>query len=60
MINWWLIGFLVFLGSGWVITLLNSTKKGKFDVVSTLVALTLLSGLMYMSGIFTELWDVYK
>ena len=60
MINWWLIGFLVFLGSSWVITLFRSINKDKLEGVITLIILAAILGVMYMAGIFTNLWGVYR
>jgi len=60
MINWWLIGFLVFLGSSWTITLFRSINKDKFEGVVTLIILAVILGVMYMAGILTELWGIYK
>jgi len=60
MTNWWLIGFLVFLGSGWIITLTRSIKKDVFEGIITLIILVVITITMYMSGMLTELWSVYK
>jgi len=60
MINWWLIGFLVFMGFGWASAFIKSVNKSTLEGITTLIAIAVIISTMYMSGIFTELWDVYK
>ena len=60
MINWWLIGFLVFIGCGWAIAFTKSLNKSTLEGVTTLITIAVIISTMYMSGMLTELWDVYK
>ena len=59
MINWWLIALLSVFGASWGYELWNK-RENKAECAGALVAFAIIGGLMYMSGIFTELWDVYK
>ena len=59
MINWWLIGLLILMVVSWALSML---KKGESvsERVGRIAGILLILVLMYMSGIFTELWGVYK
>jgi len=59
MINWWLIGLLCLMAVSWASTIL---KRGESvpEKIGRIIGVLLVAVLMYMSGIFTELWDVYK
>ena len=59
MINWWLIGLLSLMVVSWALSML---KKGESvsERVGRIAGILLILVLMYMSGIFTELWGVNK
>mgnify|MGYP000653786524 CR=1 FL=1 len=59
MINWWLIGLLVLSGVSWGYELWDK-RENKIECAGALVAFAIIGGMMYMAGIFTELWSVYK
>jgi len=56
MINWWLIALLSIVGLSWVKTMASDNS----GLVAKIIAIALVGGLMYMAGVFTELWGVYK
>jgi len=58
MINWWLITLLSVFGVSWAYSLW--VAKTKIELLSAVSAVAVVAGLMYMSGVFTELWGVYK
>jgi len=59
MINWWLIALLSVFGVSWGYELWNK-RNNKHEYIPALVAFAIIGGLMYMSGMLTELWGVYK
>jgi len=58
VINYWLIALLCLIGVSWVITLMGDSKSTA-ERLGRVVGLLLVGGLMYMAGVFTELWGVY-
>jgi len=56
MINWWLIALLSVYGISWASTIANEDAP----MWARLTAVFFVGGLMYMAGVFTELWGVYK
>jgi len=56
MINWWLIALLSVFTASWASTM----AKEDTPMWAKLVAVFFVGGLMYMSGVFTDLWGVYK
>ena len=59
MINWWLVGLLSLMVVSWASTMLKK-GEGVPERVGRVIGILVVAGLMYMSGIFTELWSVYK
>lgn len=59
MINWWLIALLSVFGASWAHQLWNK-RENKAECAGALVAFAIIGGLMYMSGMLTELWGIYK
>ena len=59
MINWWLIGLLCLMAVSWAPTILKMGESVP-EKIGIIIGVLLVAVLMYMSGIFTELWDVYK
>jgi len=56
MINWWLITYLVLTTLGQLTCLVSN----KYEPWLRVSVVTVVVGLMYMAGIYTELWSVYK
>jgi len=59
MINWWLIALLSVFGVSWAYELWNK-RENNIELVTALAAFAIIGGLMYMAGMLTELWGVYK
>jgi len=57
MTNWWLIGLLALFTWGWSMTMATDDDTPMW---AKTVALFIVGGLMYMAGVFTELWGVYR
>ena len=56
MINWWLITWLVLVTLDQLKVLMTDEHQPWIRVVAMAASV----GLMYMAGIYTELWSVYK
>ena len=56
MINWWLIALLTVFVWSWAETMVKSNEPMWIRVL----AILFVGGLMYMAGVFTELWGVYR